>query len=392
MKKLFAFLIYVIGTFILLEFVLRICFPIPEYNNFNRINYQILDRVDDQNGYLRNIEMVWKSTLDTNHNFVHQLNTYGYRDPLEWKSKKDKNKKRFFFVGDSFVEGMMSTADQTIPATFHTMAESDGKSIEVFNCGMMGIGLNEYIKFIKDAVPIYQPDELILVLYSNDLPFNREYIPQERMIPQENPWFESRLLKVIKQIRKEDPIPFAFNPEKRPFYKAVPDIGNPWTTLEASLKHEVTPEIADAMKKGDFNYFRTNWILEEERFLKSPINIYNRLQFIRDYLRQYNTDLSIFYVPSRSQVSNYYYQFEKQACQTKCPESIDLTGVNYQQHAAVIAENCRQLGVRFKDLTQLIKEKESIGHHLYWNYDDHMKGRGYELLGKSIYDFWKTKR
>ena len=391
MKNFFAVILYIMGTFILLEVLLRICFPIPEFSNFNRINYQILDRVDDRNGYLRNIEMLWKSTLDTSYAFVHELNQYGYRDQLEWRTEKDKNKKRFFFVGDSFVEGMMSTSEQTIPAAFSELASNNGREIEVFNCGMMGIGINEYMKFLKDAVPIYRPDEVILVLYSNDAPFQREYVPQQRLVAQENNYFESRLLKVVRQIKKEDPIPFQFNPERRPFYKAVPDMGNPWTINEATLKKEVTPAIAEAMKKGDFNYFRTNWILEEGKFLKAPINIVTKLQFIRDYLKQYNTNLTVFYIPSRSQVSNYYYQFERQACLTKCPDYIDLTGEEYQQHAKVISQDCNDLGIPFKDFTTLIKDKEVSGQHLYWNYDDHMRGSSYTMLGREMYRFWESK-
>ena len=253
---------------------------------------------------------------------------------------------------------------------------------------MMGIGLNEYMKFIKDAVPIYKPDEVVLVLFSNDVPFQRDYQPQQTLNPQENSWFESRLLKVVKQIREGDPIPFVFNPEQRPFYKGVPDAGNPWTMNEATLKREVTPPIAEAMKKGDFNYFRTNWILEEGKFLKAPINIKSKLQFIRDYLRNSGVNLTVFYIPSRSQVSNYYYQFERQACLTKCPEHIDLTGILYQQHAGIIAQNCNSLGIRFKDFTEFIRAKESSGQHLYWNYDDHMRGSSYVMLGKEMYNFW----
>jgi len=390
MKRLFDLLIYIVVTFILLEIVLRICYPIPEYSNFNRINYQILDRTDNQQGYLRNIEMVWKSTLDTNYAFVHKFNQYGYRDNLEWESVKVKGKKRILFIGDSFVEGMMSTTEKTIPNAFSSLAEERGEELEVFNCGMMGIGLNEYMKFIKDAIPLYTPDEVILVLYSNDLPFQREYVPQAVLDPIESNPFGLRLLKIIEQNRKKDPIPFKFKPEQRPFYKAVPDAGNPWTTNEPILKTEVTPVIADAMKKGDFNYFRTNWILEEKKFLKAPINIENKLQFIRDYLRKYNTNLTVFYIPSRSQVSNYYYQFEKQACLTKCPDHIDLTTPEYQRHAKIIAQDCEKLGVRFLDFTELIRVKELSGNHLYWNYDDHMRGDSYVMLGRAMYNFWKS--
>ncbi|MBL4708011.1 MAG: SGNH/GDSL hydrolase family protein [Flavobacteriales bacterium] len=280
-NKIIFNLFYTLGLLLFIEIVLRICFPLPEFSNFNRINYQILDRKDDNSGYLRNIEMIWKSSLDTNYEFVHELNKYGYRDELDWEKKKKKGKKRILFVGDSFVEGMMSTADRTIPKGFEKAAQEEGVEIEAFNCGMMGIGLNEYIKFIQDAVPIFKPDELIMVLYSNDAPFQREFNPQIPLKPSKRSIWKLRFLEILTHIKKEDPIPFVFAPEKRPFYKSVPDPGNPWTENTLSLQKEVSPKIAEAMKKGDFNYFRTNWILEEEKFLKSEVRVKSKLEYLK---------------------------------------------------------------------------------------------------------------
>jgi hypothetical protein len=389
-RGLIFYLIYGVIVLLLIELVLRLCFPLPEIANFNRINYQILDRRDDKSGYLRNIHMIWKSVLDTNHAFEHHLNRYGYRDSKEWKQKKDPNKKRIFFIGDSFVEGMMSTQEQTIPVGFEKAAGAEAKTLEWFNCGMMGIGLNEYIKFLKDAVPIFHPDEVFMVLYSNDLPFQRAYQPVDRLLPEQYSFWTPRLKLLIEGIKREDPIPFRWMPEKRPFYRPVPDPGNPWTHNENDLKQHVTEKIAAAMKKGDFNYFRTNWILEEEKFLKSDIQVKSKLQFIRDYLSQYGATLRLFYIPSRSQVnSSYYYQFERQACLVNCPDFIDLEQEAYQKHARILQANCSELGIPFKDFTPLIKAKEKAGKHLYWNYDDHMRGRSYLMLGEEIYRFYK---
>jgi len=382
-------IISILICLIFVEISLRICFPLPELRNFNRINYQILDRVDNQQGYLRNIKMQWKSVLDTSHTFVHELNTYGYRDANEWKVEKG-NKKRFFFVGDSFVEGMMSTADQTIPNGFAKAALQNKEEYELFNCGMMGIGLNEYIKLLKDAVPIFNPDEVFLVLYSNDAPFQRQYVPQNRLIEEKYSFWTPRIMTLIEHIQSDDPIPFRFAKENRPFYKAVPDPGNPWTTNSTDLSKHVTPEIAVAMKKGDFNYFRTNWILEEEKFLKADINLRDKLSFLKSYLAKYNTKLNVYYVPSRSQVSNYYYQFEKQACLVNCPDNIDLTLPLYQKHAAILQSDCNILGIPFYDFTPMIKSKESNGNHLYWDYDDHMRGKGYMMIGREIYKRWSS--
>ena len=238
----------------------------------------------------------------------------------------------------------MSTSDATITVGFEKASAQ--QDFEWFNCGMMGIGLNEYMKFIVDAVPIFKPDEVFLVLYSNDLPFQREYWPEAPIYPVQNT-LDWRLKTLFNRIKADDPIPFAFSPEKRPFYKAVPDPGNPWTYQEQELKQHVTPRIAAAMKAGTFNFFRSNWILEEEKFLKSPIDLKNKFAFMRDYLERHQCKLNIFYVPSRSQVSAYYFQFERQACLQKCPDFIDLTGDAYQVHAKTINSVLPRIGHSF---------------------------------------------
>lgn len=365
---------------------MRICYPIPELQNFNRINYQILDGEQASSEYLRNIKMLWKSYPDTNYAFVHELNTYGYRDK-EWKSEKSEDK-RIFILGDSFVEGMMSTNEKTIPVGFEKKAKEDGKSVEVFNCGMMGIGLNEYIKFITDAVPIFKPDELILVMYSNDMPFQRAYQPSARLNPTKSKTFRPRLLELIERIKAEDPIPMRFMKEEVPFYKGVPDPSNPWTFKEAELKPHVRPDIAEAMKRGDFNNFRTNWYPNEKAFFSSEIDVHSKFQFIKNYLDEFNCKLSVFYIPSRLQVSDYYYQFERAYCQLNCPESSSLKGEEYQIHAKILGNVCKTYGIPYQDLTSFIRSKEDNNQHLYWNYDDHMRGSSYLMLGEKIYDTW----
>lgn len=173
-------------------------FPLPEIRNFNRINYQILDTIGEGGpSYLRNISMIWGSSLDTATRFSHEFNTYGFRDK-EWKEKKKNGKKRIFFVGDSFVEGMMSTPEQRITESFAEAALANDEAYDIFNCGMMGIGLNEYIKFIADAVPVFKPDELFLVLYANDIPFQREYQPSTILEPEYYNRFRPRLLEILE--------------------------------------------------------------------------------------------------------------------------------------------------------------------------------------------------
>lgn len=386
--KLFKIVLYLVFLFSLQEVALRICFPIPEIENFNRINYQILSATDKKSSYIRNIKMLWKSSLDTDEDFIYSLNSYGYRDE-DWSVKKDADKTRVMIVGDSFVEGMMAQVNETIPVGFAKDAGHAGLNLEVMNFGMMGIGLNEYIKLIVDAVPIFKPEYIVMVLFSNDVPFNRPYFPTYKIDPVYSDTFTPRLKALLNYSKRNDPIPFRWGFDVKRYYKAVPDKSNPWTTEAEIRAKDVTPAIAEAMKKGDFNFFRSNWILEEEKFLKSPTDLTEKLKLINDYVMHYGTKLLVCYIPSRNQVSQYYYKYEKEYCQVRCPDQLDLTQPKYLIHAEMLKNNCASLNIPYYDMTSMIKEEEGKGNHLYWNYDDHMRGSSYLMLGKAIFNWWE---
>ena len=69
---------------------------------------------------------------------------------------------------------------------------------------------------------------------------------------------------------------------------------------------------------------------------------------------------------------------------------MDLTQPAYQIHRTMLSSNCSSLGIPFYDLTGLVKKEEDSGNHLYWHYDDHMRGEGYLMLGEAIFDQWNT--
>ena len=386
--KLLYGVLYIAGLLAFLEFSLRIAFPLPELANFNRINYQPGIKAT-KSDYLRNINMLWSSTLDTGVAFVHKLNYYGFRD-FNWSLEKAEKKQRILFIGDSFVEGMTSDGEQVLTNGFIKKAEEIRDDLEVFNMGIMGVGINEFINLIVDAVPLFKPDHVFLVLCYNDIPFNRPYFPKTRITPEYYDNSKLRMVQLYDMLKADEPLPFRFNYGSKKFYPAVPSRNNPWTLYEDSLRREVIPAVAEAMIKGDFNFFRTNWILEEERFLRSTTDLKDKFKLLNEYVHLGKATFSVFYIPSRHQVSTYYYQFERQQC-LRCPESLDLTQDQYQIHRDILSKNCADLGIPFYDLTPEFIEEEAKQNHLYWNYDDHMKGKAYLMAGEKIFKWWNGK-
>lgn len=365
---------------------MRVCFPLPELSNFDRVNYATLDSLQLAPKHLRNLTHYWQSAPDTNALFEHAMNLYGFRDK-EWETQKPADKKRIFFVGDSFVEGIMAEQDHTLTCGFEAATIKEKcRETETFNCGMMGVGVNSYLQFIVDAVPIFKPDFVFLVLYSNDFSSRKPVIPTTRMEAEyHNPWIP-RLWELVVQIKAGYPLLFRWNNEKRSFIPAVPAPNNPWTSQEAKLTPHVEPAIAEAMIKGTFNCFAYNQVLYQEQMLKRPVSLKEPLRFLKDFLFKHGSQLVVFYIPARSQVTNHYYPFEQSYCQLDCPDNLDLTLDEYQVHRKRLLTDCEALNVPCFDLTNAVAEQENEANRLYWNYEDHMRGKGYKFLGKTVFE------
>ena len=89
----------------------------------------------------------------------------------------------------------------------------------------------------------------------------------------------------------------------------------------------------------------------------------------------------------RSLVTDHYLQFDAR-CSKMPVSSIQMTEPRYQLQRQSLAQQCQQADVPFLDLTPLVQAEEAAGHHLYWSYDDHMRGEGYVMLGEAIFEWW----
>ncbi len=107
------------------------------------------------------------------------------------------------------------------------------------------------------------------------------------------------------------------------------------------------------------------------------------------FAERHNANLLVAYLPLRNQVTNYYNQYERDLCLT-CPEDMDLTTDRYQIHIKQLTRICKSLEIPFYDLSNLIRIEEENGNHLYWNYDIHMRGKGYLTIGENLFTWWES--
>jgi lysophospholipase L1-like esterase len=391
-SKSVLILVLVLILFVFQEILFRIIFPVPEITNFNRINYSpvFFSSSSSELKYLSNASFIWASDPDGTESLI-KLNLYGFRS-CNFKAEPDPKIPRIVFIGDSFVEGYLAKNDETIPSIFAKEAKTHRMKIESINLGIGGTDFSDYCKLLRDVVPVLNPDHVIIVLHANDLPpqpYQQEWFAKP-LAPEHSYWWVPRLYYVVKNLIQGKTVPHRWISKPFIFFASVPAPSNPWSNDMKADEYEkfVSPKIATAMKKGRFNPFAVDEYALFKEHLPERFKITEHLNGIENFMAQYNKKIYIVYVPCRNQVSNYYLPYQKEFSSDSV--LVPLTDSIYQVHAQIMKSSCGSLGIPFLDCTEIIKTDENSGHHLYWNYDEHMKPKGYALVGKAIYSWWRT--
>lgn len=363
---------------LLFEGLLRLLFPVPEVNNFNRTHYQQrAGAISDRDLYLEN--KTWESSPDTPHVFVHALNNYGFRDH-HWQVKKH-NKKRIAFVGDSFTEGTMANDDETLPAYYQ---ELSGEEVEVMNAGMNGTSTDHYFRLIKDFVPLFKPDELHLVLYANDFSEERGY---NNTLPFQAKWntsFMPRLWIIIDRFLDGKPIRLRGVRPSMGYLFPVPAATNPFTYGDRKLSKHVRVDIRQAMINATFNAFVVNYLKLQEEYLKRPISLAGFLSATQQICLAQQCELVVHYIPSRNQISDDYIAFDKASCLVDCKTIKSLKSDTYNIHGPQLMKDCEALDIKAFDHTIALKNA-SHQRSFYWNYDEHFRPLGYAFIANRIH-------
>ena len=374
------------------EVVLRIVFPLPEIENFNRLYYSpklSSELVSMQS--LRNCSFSWSSDPD-HFASLFELNLYGFRDGPWSVAKREP---RLVLVGDSFTEGMMASADETIAAGFQGRAASLEEPIDVMNAGIGGSSFRHHVVLIRDIVPLFRPEHLVLVLYANDLPPTDVDLGvlESPLEPEPNAPFVPRIYECLRRVARGERLATRWIASPFPYFPAAPDPGNRWVEhpLRERNEDELDPFMVEALLAGRFN---TSWVDEiafSERQLSKPLEIEGALLALRDYTQRHGTSLAICYVPERYQVSEAYLEFASPLSR-RAAETVSLMDERYQGHARALSAACEELGIPCLDLTPVLREREARGVRCYWNFDKHMRGDTYSFIGATLFDWvWASR-
>ena len=394
--RLWVFSVVLVLLILLIqELLFRFVFPLPTVVGFNRIDYSLMvagvENVDLQP--LENASYSWASDPD-GVEFIHHLNLYGFRDQ-DWTIASDET--RVMFVGDSFVEGFMASDDETISQGFEIAASNNSSSespLDTLNLGTGASGLANYLELISDAVPIFKPQTVVLVLYANDFPVPDDvasHLRAAKPVARSNLYLPRASIVVSKLLNQQA---VATRWHKQPFM-FLPNEGSPRSPLHdpeftSNVSEFVDADVLASMQDGRFNPFVINEYSNYEYYLKLPVDISDVIAQTKAQLEAQGSELMIVHIPYRSQVTDYYLPFAQQFDENKQPSS--LTSAAYQVHAGYLKSMCQQLGIAYLDMTPVLRQLENKGEHMYWDYDEHMKGSSYLLTGKLIFELWESQQ
>ena len=291
------------GSLLIAEVLLRFLVPLPEVRDFERFDYVTQNQEPRS---IANKVTWWWSSVD-GQSFKHHQNLYSFRDVTWPLAPAERNRSRVLFLGDSFVEGFGASDDDTIPRRFALETQLLDVKTEPLNMGVGGFGLIEYLAIAGDAVPLFRPDAVIVVIYVNDLfrPPVGEEIDQvvSRGLSLENP-LAPRIHYVLRRRRRGLHVPLRTHRDQSNSPKPLSSAA--WKSREKQIDRFVDPEIASAMKRGEINPAVTNHLARTERQLRLQPDIRHWLGAVRDVVASGGATLSIVYIPSLNQVTDNY--------------------------------------------------------------------------------------
>ncbi len=373
------------------ELALRVVFPLPEILNFDRSSYSHMQGdVDLRTPPLGKTSFTWASEPD-GYEFVHRLNVYGFSDD-DWRVAANAGVRRVAFFGDSGTEGFSTSADTAIPVLFEQHARADGLAVEALNLGVAGADWRAYTRLLRDATPLFRPDDVVLMVESTDLSrhaFDPRWLERPLEPVRARP-FTPRALALLRRVREQGRLPRRWVSAPTAYLHPVPHPANPFSSPEEARRLEglASPRMVRFMKRGRLSYGLAGMFPWSRRALLRPVSVAGFVAAVEAYTRALGARLLLVYLPFRSQVSDRYMGFEAELSAPGA-EVVSLTGPEYAGHARRFAEAAAEHGVPFLDLTSALRDL-ARSEAAFWSYDDHLRPVGYRAVARVVYEWWKA--
>lgn len=161
----FLLLLTLLLLFLLAEGITRLVMP-------NSVKLRQMHQLDEKLGYrlVPHFAMNYQTSDFTS---SIKINSEGLRD-REYPKTKDLKTFRILVLGDSFTFGLGVNIEESYPKVLETMLNQSSKgsgarTYEVINAGVAGYGTEQEYLYLQELQQRYEPDIVIVGLYSNDV-------------------------------------------------------------------------------------------------------------------------------------------------------------------------------------------------------------------------------
>jgi lysophospholipase L1-like esterase len=382
--------------FVIQEVILRFAFPLPEVL-FNRVDYmrpQFAPNVSKKPlKALCNVIIRWECAPD-GLSIDQTLNIYGFRGP-DFIIAPPSDRPRILFIGDSFVEGCGASDDDTLPQQFSRLVTAV-PAPDVLNLGISANGFPEYLKLMRDAVPLLRPSAVFVVACFNDLPMSDDTAPVPppgdiESLPPHNfavlhPYVP-RAVQAVRLLSQGWTLPRRGHRGPFPF---LPSFAEP-----AEVEN-LDADVEEAMRTGKCNPTLAGSMPMFEKGLRHNFEksggAANVLRFMAWFCREHGVRLHVVYIPFHLTANPVYLPAQLKLgghAKMKLPVSFsDDAHRRQQQHLAKV---CRDADIPFLDVTDAMIAAERE-RRLYWPIDGHCNAHGYRVIAEACARHWMVHR
>jgi lysophospholipase L1-like esterase len=374
----------------------RLVFPVPESLTFNRSRYTRAPGKAwagaETPAATRQIYRV--ESAPDGFAFDHTLNLYGFRGP-DFALEPARGRPRILFVGDSFVEGMGAADGETIPARFAEALGGD-RRVEAINLGIIGAGLAEEARLVRDAVGLLRPDAVFLVLSANDLPappYPADLDELAPAFPRANP-FAPRAASIASRLARGWPVARRWPAGPFPFFRPVPWPFNPLTSEPPPP--DADPALVEAMRRGKLNPSLLLWAGVVESCLRHDFatggGAGRYLGRVARLCEGAGADLVVVYIPASVAVHPALLGAQRRLRPAAFGTMTAPAGPRHRAQQDHLRAATESLGLPFLDLTDAYVRAEATAGGMFWPVDTHATAAGYHLAAEACARSWTALR
>jgi lysophospholipase L1-like esterase len=325
--------------------------------------------------------------------YTAKINSLGFRD--HDVAGKVANRRRVIVLGDSFVYGWGVESEQSWPKVLEAELNQSGQSAEVLDLGAPGAGPMEYAEVGHRAIPVLQPDLVIVgVLEGDDI--MQERIKLDNPRPVVTPSLRRRVANAIAPN-----IVALLTGEARLTHGAVPEsamrgsykgqVAKMIETMSPAQREHLQTIDRDAYRMwlaGDLNPYIVLSAMKTPSYFaftldptrKEVKEAIDRMaldlhQIEEDAERVGATAIVVSepypaYVVGDSFVKKFGFDLSESAATTTAPDD-------------VIETACREAHVKYASVTPLFRHAEHR-EQLYYQYDGHLTPAGHHLMADGV--------